>query len=168
VTFAGLALATGASLSCGAPLAFYDTVDSSSRSIPLSALADLSAMPATVRPQAAALNLFTMPPRRKEQRLRHTALASRARSLMPLLAPCLLGDHLGETRIRFGPPPIAVMAVPGQASAIQTGDRVSARIRTGIVTIERKGVALQPAQAGDRLFLRTPDGALSALCCEVK
>jgi hypothetical protein len=124
-------------------------------------------MPVPLRNQAAGLRLFVIAPNRKEQNVSQEAMASRVRSLMPALGPCLADRYAGDTRIRMGATN-NMMAVPVGGDAIASGDRVSARIKAGIFTVERAGVAMQSAHRGERFFMRTRDGAISAQCCEVK
>lgn len=46
---------------------------------------------------------------------------------------------------------------------VRPGDRLVVQARAGVVVIERQVVAVQAARAGQRLFVRTPDGAVFAV-----
>jgi hypothetical protein len=144
---------------------FHDATRTSAQVVRLGNIADLSSVPISLRPQAAALALFETTP--VEQVVGQHQVASRARSLMPALGPWLSRPYSGVVRIegRFVQGPKTVVESNGPDGVV-AGAAVITRLRLGIYTIERNGLALQPAKFGERLFVRTSDGVLSAYCCE--
>ena len=123
-------------------------------------VAELANVPPTVRARAAPLVIARD---RKAAAWSHRYLASRARALMPALGPWLAGDYPGTLRIakRHNPPVVALAA----KLPVAYGDKLTARTTIGIFTIDREATALQSAESGALVFVRTRDGVIRSLCC---
>jgi hypothetical protein len=153
--------------SCSSPVVFRDEATVTSRSVTLGQIANLDTLPPSMKVEAATIHLFDFRPRQKQIRVTQSDLVSRARSLLPSLAPCLPRQQTGDVTISFGDArisPIFVRSTSG--TGFKSGDKVATRLDAGIFSIEREGVAMQDGVPGARAFVRTRDGVLSALCCE--
>lgn len=129
-------------------------------------VADLSAVPPLLREKARALVLIDLREDRRRTVVDVAGLASRARALMPVLAP-LLRSATGQVVIaRHQARPALPEACGVEAGGIAKGESVTLRIRFGPVTIERAVRALQAADAGQQLFVSTPArDVIEALAC---
>jgi hypothetical protein len=162
-----LSLALAAATPAGAnTITFRDVVNVKGSTIALGDVADLEPIPAAVRVKASTLVLLTFDRKQKMQTIPHLALAARARALMPGLGPWLTGPT--EGRLSVNPPKpalVRIIAEPADGTAITPGDKIIAHIVAGKVMISRPAVALQAARSGQRIFVRTSDGILTAICC---
>jgi hypothetical protein len=146
-------------------LAFADKAIARGDVLTLGEVADVQKLPADLRVQAAALPLIA---RSGDKVFQHRQLASRARSLMPALAPWLRGPFEGQLAVsaRGAQWAMPMASCDGSEEGVAKGDTLAVRISTGPFSIEREGVAMQDAQSGDRLFVRTAEGSALVVQCE--
>jgi hypothetical protein len=132
----------------------------------LADIADVSALPAPLRDRAGSLALMTLPDSNDPLHLRGEDIASRARSLLPALAPWLT-DLKGKVVVtRRNADPLTPWANATRPVGIRKGDSVQVTVSAGIYKIERQGIAMSDVQPGDGLFVKTKDGkAVSVMCC---
>jgi len=131
--------------------------------IALGSVADLSALPAALRPRAAALRVGSAVA--GDRTIALDALGARARGLMPILGCWLPRDSAKALiRLRVTPTPspaasAALGAVPWRRpAAVVRGDHLQLTTAAGPVRVAREVEALQPARSGQRLFVRAADG----------
>ncbi|WP_088307319.1 hypothetical protein [Novosphingobium sp. B 225] len=129
-------------------------------------VAELSAVPESLRRQAAGLPLARLALDQRRTVMDRAELAARARALMPVLRDLLPAGSAPVTILRHtGLPalPLASGAAPG---LIRKGEPVSVAVRAGPVMIRRSAKALQGATAGEQLFVATAErDVLTAVCC---
>jgi hypothetical protein len=151
-------------LAIAAPQIVFQAEATPAAAVRLGDIADLEALPPDLRRRAGALVLLPHP--YAETAIEHHRLASRARSLLPGLAPWLTEPGDGRLRIRAlvpAPAGDAFVKVDGEVGA---GTIVSVISSNGAVSIERQGVATQPGRYGRHVFVRFLDGAVvAARCC---
>jgi flagella basal body P-ring formation protein FlgA len=157
------AIAAGAAIANPGIIVFHDNIRKSAPVLTLGDVADLTQLPVTIRARAASLVLVDGAMARPGMTLSHHLLASRTRALMPLLGPQLDQTYSGALRLNAMAPVIA--ASGSDFDAVVVGESVTIRLHFGIYTIERNGRALQSAKSGERFFVRTSGGVISALCC---
>jgi hypothetical protein len=147
-------------------LVFANEIVARGEVLTLGQVADVRKLPANLRAQAAALPLMVRGP---GGRIEHRQLASRARSLMPALAPWLRGRFEGRLTVasRDAQPAMPMASCDGSEDDVATGDVLAVRITVGPFLIERNGVAMQDARPGERLFIRTADGNALVVQCKV-
>jgi hypothetical protein len=158
-----LAASAAAALADPGAIVFHDRVRKSGPVFTLGDVADLTSLPDPLRLRAAPLVLIDGVMERHDRVWSHRMLASRARALMPALGPRLSQPYSGFLHIQAKEQQIS--ASGRNPEAVSIGDAVTTRLRIGIYMIERQGHALQPAKSGERFFVRTSDGVLSAHCC---
>jgi hypothetical protein len=146
---------------------FAEKIVASANMITLGDVANLESLPVPLRKQASALPMM-MVGGSGGRAIQHSQLASRARSLMPALAPWLHGSFEGQLVIsgRFAQSRLPMARCDSGPEAVEIGRAVVVRVTAGPYQIERKATALQSARAGDRLFVRTADGDALAVQCE--
>lgn len=150
----------GAALA-GAPqsLAFTNRVQTSSKDVVLGDVASLQALPPKLQEAARQLVLMPAPKWHEVRIVRHSFLASRARSMMPVLSPWLAGSQTGMAEIARGSNPrMDVTTVKLDGIQIVKSEHLRAKVRVGVFTIERDVTALQPASPGGQFFARTESG----------
>ena len=158
----GLLILFAAAAAQPGAIAFREVLELPQAALRLGDVADMAEVPPELRARASALVLA----RGREARVwSHRYLAARARSLMPALGPWLIGDYPGTLRIdqargRNQPVMALIDKLP-----VAYGDKLTARATTGIFTIDREATALQPAESGTFVFVRTRDGVIKSLCC---
>lgn len=146
------------------PIAFKDEAVAARGPVTLGQVADVSALPASMRRRASDLVLIERPAR--VVTVSHRVLASRARSLMPALAPWLGEIRSGTLRLEAHHDAQPVRLVSDGGSRAIRGGSVTVVTRAGPFTIERRGTAVQDARSGERGFVRFADGSVvSATCC---
>jgi hypothetical protein len=127
---------------------------------------DASVLPIELRDRAAKLPLIKLPKGTTALTLRTSDIESRARSIMPALAPMFKNTNGTVLVLRRKEDPMRLVASATKENGINKGDRTRVKIVAGIYTIERQGIALSDAKAGERLFVKTEDRkALSVICC---
>jgi hypothetical protein len=136
------------------------------KTVQLGDIAELASLPQALRLRASRLVLFRMADHQKSLRVTRVQLASRARSLMPVLRFWLADlPTAGDIVIRRGNPSNGEMIVaPGTAGKVAKGEGVTFHVRAGIFDIARNGTALQEAMTGEHLFVRTEDNTLVSAC----
>jgi hypothetical protein len=147
------------------PLVFADKVVAGGEVLTLGQVADLEVLPADLRQHAAVLPLLS---RRRDGLIEHSQLASRARSLMPALAPWLRGPFEGRVAVfaRNVPPAMPMASCDAGEGGVPKGEELTVRVTSGPFDIQRQATALQSAKPGERLSVRTADGAALAVQCE--
>ncbi|MBS0503421.1 MAG: hypothetical protein JSS55_06375 [Proteobacteria bacterium] len=156
-----LVVLAGAMLS---QIAFKDGAAVGRGPVALGQVADLSVLPGSLRRRASGLALMARPAR--ATLIRHRLLASRARALMPALRPWLTEDQAGILQLAPHADVQPVQLIAAGASEPARGASVAVLTRIGLVTIERRGTAVQDARRGERAFVRFADGSVvSARCC---
>jgi hypothetical protein len=149
----------------GSAISFHDAIRTASGVVTLGDAAELVVLPPALRERAASLVLVNAT--RSRQSIAHNALAARARSRMPALGPWLSRTYAGMVRMdRSSPRSAEIVAASSNPDAVAAGEAIVTRLRIGGYMIERNARALQAARAGERFFVRTPDGVLSPYCCE--
>jgi hypothetical protein len=127
---------------------------------------DMGTLPADLRDRSATLPLMKLPKGSDPLTLRTADIASRARALMPALAPWFQKTNGIVLVLRRKADPMRLVAGATQEGGIAKDDRVSVTLVAGIYTIKRQGIAMSDAKIGERLFVKTEDRkALSAICC---
>lgn len=130
----------------------------------LGQIADLSAVPESLRRRASDLVLMERPA--QPAAISYQSLASRARSLMPALRPWLNKVQVGTLRLNGHYDAHPVELIAADASDMIEGANVTVVTRAGPFTIERRGTAVQDARSGESSFVRFADGTVvSAACC---
>ena len=129
-------------------------------------IADVSALPADLQSRAAALELAVLPRDTRRTVIDRAWLASRARALVPGLAP-YLGAQTGSVVILRHALAAPVPVVRGaDAGSIHRGETVEVFVRAGPVAVTRAATALQDAVPGGMLFVVTQErSVLAAQCC---
>lgn len=146
---------------------FSNRVESDDAELTLQEVADLSSLPTELRAKAASLRLAVLAENAQSVILEHAYLASRARSLLPALAPWLQAGGTGQLSVvqsrfmssSFG----ATCGVDG----IKKGQRVSVHVSLRGIMVQRRAEALQSAGSGQGFFARTSDGSVLKATCEV-
>lgn len=156
-----LALAWLAAAAASPPQIVFRDVMTPVAQIRLGDVADLRALPQTMRLRASALELAQSP---RNKAWRHSDLAARARALMPALGPWLSGSYRGRLRFASEPARTPIVAIAAR-TPVARGDTVSTRLTTGIFTIEREATALQAGVPGAPIFVRVGDDVVTAICC---
>lgn len=147
------------------PLEFRAETTIDDRYVTLDAVADLQNLPADIRTDARQLILYRLAERQRETVLDHAKLASRARALLPALAPWLSGEFEGAVRIEHAARS-ALRLEMDCGEGISKGDAVTAKIEAGWFQVERKLEALQNGSEGLAFFARTSDGDVVKIYCE--
>lgn len=129
-------------------------------------VADVSALPINIRNRAEKLPLMRLPENRSPVMLDVSDIAARARSLIPALAPWFQKSVGTVSILRRRDDPMRLMANATQDNSIAKDERVRVTIVAGIYTVERQGIAMSNAKAGERLFVKTENRkVLSVTCC---
>jgi hypothetical protein len=145
-------------------IVFAEQIVAGEQVLVLNKAADLSVLPDALRKKAAGLPILPIGSDAQNGIYAHSQLASRARSLMPVLGPWLAGPFEGTLKISPKEHLLAALCGGGDGG-IEKGAPVVVRVIAGPFRIEREATALQHAKAGERLFVRTADGkALTAKC----
>jgi hypothetical protein len=127
---------------------------------------DTHALPVELRDRTARLPLMKLPKSSDPLNLRTKDIASRARSLMPVLTPWFQETDGTVSILRRKDDPMQPIASATQEGGIAKGDRVRVTIVAGIYTIESQGIAMSDAKIGERMFIKTGDRkTLSVACC---
>ncbi len=155
-----------AGTAAGAAITFVPEAPVTGPVVHLGDVADLSAVPASLRERAAALELVRLVRDQRRVVLDRADLASRARSLLPALAPLLAMDHGPVVVLRHvGAAPLPQVSGANDLG-IAKGETVQLTVRSGPVTVQRSARALQAGQAGGQVFVMTEERAvLAAVCC---
>jgi hypothetical protein len=162
---ATLFLATAAAAPVPAQqMLFAEQIVAGESTLVLDKVADLSVLPDALRKSAAELSILPVGSDAQRGSYTHSQLASRARSLMPALGPWLVGPFEGTLTISHRENLPAALC-NGDDEGIAKGAPVVVRFVAGPFQIERAATALQPAKAGERLFVRTADGEALAVKC---
>lgn len=149
-----------------APMVFNPFIETDGNAVTLAEVADISVLPPDIRAQAAALVLYKLPKSRKPTRLPREALASRARSLLPILNPWLANRYEGDVVVNAD---VASQNLPSADcgdDGLDAGGSVMARLESGAFAIERSVRLLQPAEPGGRFFAQTSDGGVMTVFCK--
>lgn len=160
-----LFLAAAHAIAVAGPLTFHSEASIQGDIVRLSDVADLSALPASLRDRTAGTPVARVQSR--EQVVSSRAIARRARAAVPVLSAWLPEGAEQFIRVRSieaVEPARAVAPIATPPSfAISAGDAVTLRTQVGPVVVEREVTALQAARPGHSVFVRTADGvALSA------
>lgn len=133
----------------------------------LSDVADVSVLPLELRERAAVLPLMKLNGTLNGQTIRIAAIASRARSLLPALAPWLQHAEGTIFIVRRKNVPMQPVAGATRKDGIAKDDIVRVTVTAGIFKVERQTIAMSDAKMGEGMFVRTQEGkALSVICCE--
>ena len=158
----GLLILLAAAAAQPGAIVFREVLEPPQAALRLGDVAEMAEIPPELRARASALVIA----RDRIARVgSHRHLAARARSLMPALGPWLTGDYPGTLRIdkvRGRRQPVLVLA---DKFPVAYGDKLTARTTIGIFTIDREATALQSAESGALVFVRTRDGVIRSLCC---
>lgn len=144
------------------PVTFRSEASVQGDIVRLSDVADLSALPASLRARTAATPVARL--RSREEVLSSRTLARRARGAVPALSAWIPDGPDQPIRMRStevavqSRPPARTAAPP--PSAVRAGDSVTLHVQVGPVAIEREVTALQTARAGRPVFVRTADGVV--------
>lgn len=160
--FAALLLAASAA----GTIAFAPQAEVTGSVVRLGDVAELSALPATLRARAAALPVAQLPQDQRRTVLDRADLAARARSLMPVLRDLLPTGSAPLTILRHTALPDLPLASGASPARIARGEAVEVVVRSGPFAIRRSARALQDGVAGGTLFV-VADGrdVLAAACC---
>lgn len=160
----GLAILFAAAAAAAQPgaIAFREVLEPLPGALRLGDVIEITDVPPQLRARASVLVIARDGQPRAWS---HRYLAARARSLMPALGPWLTGDYPGTLQIykaRGRKQPVLALT---DKLPVAYGDKLTARATTGIFTIDREATALQPAESGTFVFMRTRDGVIKSLCC---
>ena len=155
-----------AGAAASAAITFSPEAAITSSVVHLGDVADLSALPSTLRQRAAALELVRLAQDRRRVVLDRADLVSRARALMPALAPLLPAGGASVVVLRHvGAAPLP-SARGDQPGGIAKSEPVTVTVRIGSVTVTRAARAMQAGQPGGQFFVLTAEHAvLSVECC---
>lgn len=158
----GLLLAASAA----ATISFAPQAEVTGPLVRLGDVADLSALPATLRTRAAALPVAQLVRDQRRTVLDRADLAARARALMPVLRDLLPAGSAPVAILRHTALPQLPMASGASPARIARGEAVEVVVRSGPFTIRRSARALQDGVPGENLFV-VADGrdVLAAACC---
>lgn len=158
----GLLILLAAAAAQPGAIVFREVLEPPTATLRLGDVAEMADVPPQLRVRASALVIA----RDGQAKVwSHRYLAARARSLMPALGPWLAGDYPGTLRIdetRGQKQPILALT---DRLPVAYGDKLTARATIGIFMIDRDATALQPAESGAFVFVRTRDGVMKSLCC---
>lgn len=151
------------------PVPLVERLEHRSGPVRLGEVADLAPLPSGLRERASKLQIAVIRSVKESVSIPHRQIAARARAMLPALGPWLVvaSDDLllinTERSARRLP-----TATSASGDVIVAREPVVATVSAGIFRIHREGIALQDAAPGERLFVRTPDGVITALCCGSK
>lgn len=149
-----------------ARIAFRDAPIAAARDVAFGDIADLAALPPTLRERASRLRI---PLARGAASIRTAAISARAKALIPILRCWPMQAAPVTLAIRHAAPPLPndVRIVPpdaaAQAAPVRPGETISLTTRAGPVRVARDVEALQAARAGQRLFVRAADGTVMSV-----
>jgi hypothetical protein len=141
------------------PIRFQTSAEVDGVVAKLGDVADLSNLPPEVRARAATMAVArhgSAPVQTLE------GIQRRLRAQMPILRCWLAASE--PTTIRIAYHPSRPASLPARewawqtATDVQPGDEIHLTVNAGPVRIDRQVRALQPARAGQRLFVRDADG----------
>lgn len=147
-------------------LVFAEGIRASETPLTLSDITDVRILPKALRERAAGLEILPADSKNKNVVYDHRMLASRARSLMPVLGPWLNGSYEGRLLIDR-PDNLPVALCSGKDGSAQKGATMIIQVTSGPFQIERQATALQSAAVGQRFFAQTADGQTITTRCGI-